>query len=359
VKRDFYRITNAEGKIWLMPARNMRVAMELYQPSGRNGKWMKRLFPWLHRLPMVRKRIGAERVTVPLPEELGGLLHQLWGSAPFEYSLFLGSPGPNQKTTMQVFRETQILGYVKWTDSPGIAASFEAETQTLRYLNAVGVKHIPMALYCGKADGKYAFVQSTTKSLHSSVPSAFSAKHVAFVEELNRKTMRKMPLEDAALYGDLQYLRTLLDSLSPSVQRAFEEAIPLVENYYRIRPTFCFMHGDFTPWNMYEDKGMLYPFDFEFAAMGYPPYMDLVHYFLQVCILAENKTLDGTFATLETQKRLIPVKEVDYLILAYLLHIFAQYMRLFHGHFSSNDNSFIIWTGLTGKYLELCQRRKS
>lgn len=355
---NFYKLTNAEGKIWLMPARNMRVAMELYQPSGRNGKWLKRLFPWLHRLPMVRKRIGAERVTVSLPEELGGLLHQLWGCAPFEYSLFLGSPGPNQKTTLQVFREKQILGYVKWTDSPDIAASFEAETQTLRYLNAVGVKHIPVALYCGKADGKYVFVQSTTKSLHSSVPSAFSAKHVAFVEELNRKTMKEMPLEDTALYGDFQYLRTLLDSLSPSVQRVFEEAIPLVENYYRTQSTYCFMHGDFTPWNMYEDKGMLYPFDFEFAAMGYPSYMDLVHYFLQVCILAENKTLDGTFATLETQKHLIPVKEVDYLILAYLLYILTHYMRLYKGRFLYDDNSFQIWIGLIEKYNRICKKQR-
>ena len=33
----FYRLMNGDGKVWLMPARNMRVAMNLYQPSGIKG----------------------------------------------------------------------------------------------------------------------------------------------------------------------------------------------------------------------------------------------------------------------------------------------------------------------------------
>lgn len=37
--KHLYRFSNADGKTWLMPAHNMQVAMNLYQPSGRNGKW--------------------------------------------------------------------------------------------------------------------------------------------------------------------------------------------------------------------------------------------------------------------------------------------------------------------------------
>ena len=34
----FYRFNNADGKIWIMPAKNLRTAMELYQPSGWEGE---------------------------------------------------------------------------------------------------------------------------------------------------------------------------------------------------------------------------------------------------------------------------------------------------------------------------------
>ena len=34
----YYRITNAEGKSWVMPERNMKVGMMLYQPSSKKGK---------------------------------------------------------------------------------------------------------------------------------------------------------------------------------------------------------------------------------------------------------------------------------------------------------------------------------
>lgn len=36
--KHLYRFSNADNKTWLMPTHNMQVAMNLYQPSGRNGK---------------------------------------------------------------------------------------------------------------------------------------------------------------------------------------------------------------------------------------------------------------------------------------------------------------------------------
>lgn len=36
--KHLYRFSNADGKTWLMPAHNMQVAMNLYQPSGLKWK---------------------------------------------------------------------------------------------------------------------------------------------------------------------------------------------------------------------------------------------------------------------------------------------------------------------------------
>ena len=68
--KHLYRFSNADNKTWLMPAHNMQVAMNLYQPSGRNGKIMKALFPWLHHLLIIRKIIHAESVYCDITDEL-------------------------------------------------------------------------------------------------------------------------------------------------------------------------------------------------------------------------------------------------------------------------------------------------
>lgn len=37
--KHLYRFSNADGKTWLMPAHNMQVAMNLYQPAAEMEKW--------------------------------------------------------------------------------------------------------------------------------------------------------------------------------------------------------------------------------------------------------------------------------------------------------------------------------
>ena len=56
----FFRITNAEGKMWLLPLRNIRMAMELYQPSGYRGKILKCLLPLLSYVQFLSRYCHAE-----------------------------------------------------------------------------------------------------------------------------------------------------------------------------------------------------------------------------------------------------------------------------------------------------------
>ena len=96
----FYRFANADGKIWLMPAKGLRMAMGLYQPSGRNGKLLKRWFPLLHRFSMVRKVIHAESLMCTLSDEPLLLLEKLFCTTNLEYAFFCGTPCVHQKITM-------------------------------------------------------------------------------------------------------------------------------------------------------------------------------------------------------------------------------------------------------------------
>lgn len=72
-----------------MPTHNMQVAMNLYQPSGRNGKIMKALFPWLHHLLIIRKIIHAESVYCDITDELKRLFCQLFHETEIEFRSFV------------------------------------------------------------------------------------------------------------------------------------------------------------------------------------------------------------------------------------------------------------------------------
>jgi hypothetical protein len=72
--KRFYRFGNADGKYWIVPARGMRTALNLYQPSGIKGKMVKALLPCLHWIAPVRKAIKAQRLQCRLNSELHSLL---------------------------------------------------------------------------------------------------------------------------------------------------------------------------------------------------------------------------------------------------------------------------------------------
>ena len=98
----FYRFGNADGKYWVVPARGMRTALNLYQPSGIKGKLVKALLPCLHWLAVVRRLIKAETMNCHLNRELHGLLCKVFGVQDIEFAIFEGTPSASKKITIQI-----------------------------------------------------------------------------------------------------------------------------------------------------------------------------------------------------------------------------------------------------------------
>lgn len=287
----FYRFSNADGKTWIMPARNMRIAMNLYQPSGRNGKLVKALFPWLHGVPFVRKVIRAERLRCKLSDKLEQLLCRLFHEEEVEFSIFGGTPCVHQKVTIQLSKGCRILGYCKATSSNEVAALFRNEADLLERLKRQGMDGMPQALYCDElTEGISLFVQSTIKTQQSKVPHEWGSLHEQFLNELQRRTLREIEFEKSDYYRTLQNLLTHLDWLPPFMNRtAVEKAIDNVINFYKgKRIDFSAYHADFTPWNMFVENGRLFVFDWEYARMTYPPMLDRYHFFTQTAIFEKH-----------------------------------------------------------------------
>lgn len=143
----------------------MRVAMNLYQPSGIKGKLLKAFFPLVHPVGFVQKVVNVEKKKCALRSELYDLLCKLFRNSDLEFSVFCGTPCVHQKITIQLSVGKKILGYCKVSDSEEIASLFIEESKVLEQLKNQGIKGIHQRLYCGKINEDiYIFVQDTVKT---------------------------------------------------------------------------------------------------------------------------------------------------------------------------------------------------
>lgn len=287
----FYRFGNADGKRWVVPARNMQVALSLYQPSGIKGKLLKAFFPYLHSLPFVCRAIKAETTNCTLQEELNNLLCEILGVKEIEFAIFKGTPCVHQKITMQLSHGGHILGYCKASDNADILSLFEKETETLSVLAEKGVNNIPRALFCGTlSNGVHIFVQSTVKSHNSKVLHSWGGLHDKFLATLHERTKQTVLFEESDYYQALVALQKNIDRL-PAVcdKEATTTAInAVVAKFHDKKVVFSAYHADFTPWNMFAEQGELFVFDFEYSALTYPPGLDAVHFAMQTAIFERH-----------------------------------------------------------------------
>ena len=338
----FLRFGNTDRKHWVVPVKNMQVALNLYQPSGIKGKLVKALLPFLYWLSPVRKAIKAESLNCTLQDELKKLLKDIFGSENLEFSIFEGTPCVHQKTTIQLSRGKEILGYCKASDNKEILSLFEKESALLRTLEEKGVTGIPRALFCGTlSNGLHIFVQSTTKTTHSKVVHQWGALQEGFLATLHEKTKQSILFEKSDYYKTLTALQEHIDWLPATADRVvIATTIARVLAKYRGKEVkFSAYHGDFTPWNMFVEGKELFVFDFEYAALTYPAGLDRYHFELQ---------------TANFEKRMTAEEQIDYLkacnwverekLVMYLLDIISRFTVREKGEVKGDvAHSFTIW----------------
>ncbi|MGM9852683.1 MAG: phosphotransferase [Muribaculaceae bacterium] len=343
----FYRFANADGKVWMMPARHLRTAMELYQPSGRNGILLKRWFPLLHRMAMVRRIIHAGTFRCRLNDELRLVLENAFHTHGLEFSLFCGTPCVHQKITMQISQGQRILGYCKIADMHEIASLFDKEAALLNELHERGVKNIPTGLYCGcLGDGTRLFVQSTSKTRSSTVVHEWKYLHDRFLARLKEVTRQRLKFEDSDYFKTLKDFERHYDWLPAEVDKhLLKKAIEETCSRWRGKEVvFSAYHADFTPWNMFVEKGELFVFDWEYARMTYPPMLDKYHFFTQTAIFERHWEATDIIRYIDSKEGRWIVAD-DYK--AYLIDMIARFTLREQGQVNSNITlSMKLWNVL-------------
>lgn len=346
---DYIDMINNGGKRWLLPRKDIRNAMCLYQPSSIQGKLVKSTIPFVEHMPVIRVIANHILNIKDIKFALDSIMLRKIQSAfdvreydDLSLALFMGTPGTHNKTTIQVVNKGKILGYCKVSESDDIFELFSNEKKVLEQLEVCCVRNVPRCLYCGQLkNGQYMFVQDTVKSKKSKVLHELSDVHFSFLRELFEKTRIICNFEDSdydVMLSRLKEEKGLISRSGYSLEdiNFIEEAISLVRKLMHKVNVFCAYHGDFTPWNMFVEDSQLFVFDFEYAKLSYPAYLDLFHYFVQTAIY-ENKMsaekIDYAFKN-RLFYRFKNVMDNPYLyFLAYLLSVVELYIQREDGFF--------------------------
>ena len=342
-----YSFSNGDGKRWIMPKRNMVTAMNLYQPSHWKGKIVKQWLPYLYWIGFVRQILGAEKQFYELSDELNLLLCSLFETQNIEFSIFCGTPSVNQKITIQISSGSKILGYCKVTENEKIKSIFKHEQQVLKDLNEKGIKQIPLCLYSGPLNKNIElFVQTTVKTNASKIKHQWSNHHWSFLTQLFKKTKVECLFEETDFAKSLCILEGYLSVMPNRDAVIVKKAILKVRNYFGSGiMTFSAYHADFTPWNMFFEKGELFVFDFEYAKNTYPPYLDFFHFITQISIIERNYSFKRIFEYCESiagQRNLLDDTFLD-MYLCYLLTVVSFHFDINKKVLDKDDRCYKQW----------------
>lgn len=343
----FLKFSNSDGKEWVMPTKNMRTALSLYQPSGLKGRLLCRFLPCLYWSYIVRKVLNIKEVEMPLGEEMVSTIKRVLEIDDFEFSIFEGTPSVHQKRVIQVFQGSKILAYCKVSNKSEVIEMIHKEKEVLDYFNSKGFSNVPMCYHCAKVDnveGEVLFIGSTVKSKHFKAVHKWSDRHWELLIEMCERTKAKMMFEDTDMGNSLVELESYLDALDPKDAYIIRHNIELLSFYYGGQEVeFSMYHGDFVPWNMFLEKGELFVFDFEYSGFSYPPYLDWFHFFTQTSRYEKHLSVEKIY-----EKFLLKELEIESYCLdaricykAYLLDLISRCFKRNHGEIDNNFEKFI------------------
>ncbi len=273
-----YAIVSARSNLrwWLIPLEESCAAaagFEMLQPVTRSASAAKILARCLARFGLYRFLRPHQFRVSGLPDILGA-----FDGRAAHVAYFTGTDGPHRKTAMQVMdSKGEILGYGKFSRASHVRPYLRHEAKILGQVAGLDLKsaNVPSVVVM-RDEGNFTFlITDSTKSAAHVTSIVLGAKQIAFLKELRTKTARR------GADKPLEKLFQRVKSMDPLIGKDWTER--LLRVYYSLYPVVkaipvCLAHGDFTPWNTFEQGGRLYVFDWEYADVALPVGFDLAHF---------------------------------------------------------------------------------
>lgn len=354
----YYRVSNADGKVWYISNKDIKTSLQLYQPSSFKGKTFKLIFPVVKSFSFLHKYLGVTAHYYKISPSFLNLMCSLFKVDEIDISVFEGTPSVHQKTTLQISWQKHIFGYCKLSEKEEIKTIFKHEQQVLDTLNQNGIKQIPACIYRGILKGNMdLFVQTTTKTNSSEIVHGMNKHHWDFLTHLSIQTKQQTPFGDTDFNNMLERLSSQLEHLSEKDVVVVSFALAQVREHFENNlVSFSVYHGDFTPWNMFVQKNELFVFDWEYAQLTYPPYLDYFHFFTQQAIYTMHWNADKILEEYLKHKSQLVIyfTNPDFSYLCYLLDIIERYINREKGILQPDtENNIYIWVSLVSNIMSL------
>ena len=346
-----YIIFTHDDKTWILPTTGLKTALEMYQPSTLKGKLLKKLVYRCHRIQTIAAKIGVAHEKLSVSKDVLDYISEAIGTNNFYIAGYMGdtSSRQNNKATLQIYDDNHIIAYAKVTKDEEVAKTFVHEVEVLKYLEEKEIKNVPKILGTGCVDGMDIFIQSTDKPLYQKVKLKFAEKQIAFIDKIVQSTKEKLTYEETDFYASVQYLKSKLDDFSDKEKSTLKQSITKIEEKLTEKPqVYAFLHGDYTPWNVYYTNGELNAFDFEYCSHTMPCYMDVFHYLTQMCFLGFQEEIGKTIHIYKNSRKLLEqyICDPDFTYLCYLIFIVSFYKKRTEKDSETINEKYIKWIGI-------------
>lgn len=354
-RASFWEVHNTVGQSWILPHRNIRQFLSLFQPSSVKGKIAMIFLPFLHFIPFISSLIKVKSIGPRLNPAIERAISCAFGVDDFEFGIFCGSPGRHQKITIMIALQKRCLGYCKVTDNVEVFSMFQKEAADLTFLRSKGVENIPEVLMVEEIKelpGVYLFIQTTKRNGRIRTATIGDKCVMGFISQLYLSTRKKMTFEESGLAKSIQVLQDYIYLFTTNEREVIKLAVSEVENTLSKPTYYSAYHGDFTPWNSFIAQGELFVFDFEYFQNNTIPYLDYFHFFTQGCIYNEYMTADSIYDKYMVIKknRICTIDNADFYYTCYLLTIMSFYLKRDQGFLNERIRScFQIWIELIKK----------
>lgn len=272
---------------------------------------------------------GTVKINIQKGSKLANILTKYKHSG---FSIFTGTIGKNRKAVIEFHESKKVHVFVKIALTEAAKDLVNNEAESLKYMSTFNYNTLVIPkLLCDNKKDTIALSNIKPKTYKQSP--ILTSLHIKALSEVYNQFNDKLKWKELLNQKNSKVHTTnLINSCTTvnslnvhQIHKLANNTLTLIdlieENDEEL--TIATSHGDFTPWNMYHSKNMLYLFDWELSQKDTPLLFDSIHFIFQSQIMIKHTNYKRILNEL---KRLRELKCTRQLIQSYEVNFNKNYM---------------------------------
>ena len=324
-KLNYYQFYDGAARKWVFGHMFNSIALWFYNPVTIRGRVWKKLIILAPNIIRILSKRLSRNTDISVHNFID--CKYFFNQSDLHFSLVTVQETVYKKNIIQVYNSSAVLGFIKISGDEQTKNSFDREVFILNLLNSKGVECTPKVLgYVSEIETKEtAFIQSSIYDKKRKALKKLDKLHLDFLNGL----YDKVNLGPEYFVQNIQSLSDRIHGVrSELIKNKVDLKSVLEKCSRRILDTesrFSISHGDFTYWNCYQYDKSLFVYDWEYAEIGMPKYLDLYHYKIQPLIYVKQSSADSIMVSILKDDYLSRIDTNRVLMRFYLCYMIILY----------------------------------